>query len=192
MQIQQIWNKFNSRERLSAIGALVIGAGWIISLAAPFGLGGNGLAVVGAIVVLVILVLKYAPNENLAWPAPPPLINLGISGLVLVVALLALLGLGISGLGLFNVAFIAAIVTVVGAGMMVWGAWREYRLAGPASPSDAPGPTVSSSSGSAPSTLPPPPAPSAQSMPPAAPEPDDRALAEDDATPRVTREPPGA
>ena len=90
-QVQEVWKKFNSRERLTAIGALVVVLGWIISLASPFGLGGSILALLGAIAVLVILFLKYMPNQNITWPAPVSLIVLAISAVVALIAVLALL-----------------------------------------------------------------------------------------------------
>jgi len=157
-QVQEVWNKLNPRERLTAIGALVVALGWIIGLAGSFGLGGNTIALLGAIAVLVILFLKYSPNQNITWPAPVPLINLGISAIV---ALLALLGLvqwlQLAGFGSFlGAAIIAAIVTAVGAALMIWGSWQEYQLTKPATTS-------------APASSPPPAAPVAP--PPAAYEP---------------------
>ena len=154
-QVQEVWNKLNPRERLTAIGALVVALGWIIGLAGSFGLGGNTIALLGAIAVLVILFLKYSPNQNITWPAPVPLINLGISAIV---ALLALLGLvqwlQLAGFGSFlGAAIIAAIVTAVGAALMIWGSWQEYQLTKPA--------TTSAPASSPPPAAPPPAAPAA-------------------------------
>jgi hypothetical protein len=157
-QVQEVWNKLNSREKLTAWGALIVALGWIIGLAGSFGLGGNTIALLGAIAVLVILFLKYSPNQSITWPAPIPLINLVISAIV---ALLALLGLLqwlqlLGGFGsVFGAALIAAIVTAVGAGLMAWGSWQEYQLTKPAT-------TASASS----STPPPPPAAPAAPPPP--------------------------
>ncbi len=136
-QVQEVWNKLNPRERLTAIGALLVALGWIIGLAGSFGLGGNTIALLGAIAVLVILFLKYSPNQSITWPAPIPLINLAISAIV---ALLALLGLvqwlQLAGFGSFlGAAIIAAIVTAVGAALMIWGSWQEYQLTKPATTS---------------------------------------------------------
>lgn len=158
-QIQEIWNKFNSRERLTAIGALVVVLGWIISLVQAFGFGGDTIALVGAIVVLVILWLKYSPNQNITWPAPVPLIILGISAIVALLALIDLLRwLSLGGFGSFGAAILASIVTAVGAVLMVWGAWQEYQLTTPARTSGTPG-----------SAPPPPAAPPAWTPPPPAP-----------------------
>ena len=157
-QIQEVWNKFNPRERLTAMGALAVAVGWIISLAGSFGLGGNTIALVGAIVVLVILFLKYSPNQSITWPAPVPLIILGISGIVALL-LLGLINFPAPGLaggfrGFFGAAIIAAIVTAVGAGIMVWGAWQEYQLTAGKTPGAA-GPAIAAA---APSAWTPPPA----------------------------------
>ena len=157
-QVQEFWNKLNSREKLTAWGALIVAIGWIIGLAGSFGLGGNTIALLGAIAVLVILFLKYSPNQNITWPAPVSLINLVISGIVAVLALLGLVQwLQFGGLGsFFGAAIIAAIVTAVGAALMTWGAWQEYQVVKPAMPN---------LSGSGTSSSPPPPA----APPPAAP-----------------------
>ncbi len=162
-QVQEVWNKLNPRERLTAIGALLVALGWIIGLAGSFGLGGNTIALLGAIAVLVILFLKYSPNQSITWPAPIPLINLAISAIV---ALLALLGLvqwlQLAGFGSFlGAAIIAAIVTAVGAALMIWGSWQEYQLTKPA--------TTSARASSPPPAAPPPATPAAP--PPASYEP---------------------
>jgi hypothetical protein len=163
-QVQEVWNKLNSRERLTAIGSVVVVLGWLISLAGSFGLGGNIIALLGAIAVIVILFLKYTPSQNITWPAPISTIILAISG---VVALLAAIGvlqwLSLGGIGnFFGAALIAAIITAVGAALMAWGAWQEYQLTKPATSS------TPSSSG-LPPTTPPPSAPPAPSAPPTSP-----------------------
>ena len=128
--VQEIWRKFNANERLAAIGAIVIIISWIVGAAGAFGIGSGTLPLVGAIAVLVIYYLKYAPNQNINWPTPVPLIVLGISGVVALIALLGALSiLGALGalssfLGLYTLAIIG---TAVGAVIMVWGAWQEYQ-----------------------------------------------------------------
>ena len=69
-QVQEIWNKFNPRERLTGIGALVIILGWIVGLTAR-GLGIGSLGLLGAVAVLVVLYLKYA-NPDIKWPVARP------------------------------------------------------------------------------------------------------------------------
>ena len=159
-QVQEVWNKLNSREKLTAWGALAVALGWIIGLAGSFGLGGNTIALLGAIAVLVILFLKYSPNQSITWPAPIPLINLAISAIV---ALLALLGLvqwlQLAGFGSFlGAAIIAAIVTAVGAALMIWGSWQEYQLTKPATTSAPASPPPPAAPPPATPAAPPPPA----------------------------------
>ena len=88
-QVQEIWNKFNPRERLTGIGALVIVLGWIVGLTAR-GLGIGSLGLLGAVAVLVVLYLKYA-NPDIKWPVAVPLITLAISAVVAIAAVLTLL-----------------------------------------------------------------------------------------------------
>src|SRR5690349_24001617 len=85
-----IWEKLNSRERLTAIGAALIILGWIVSLA-TYGAGTGAVSLLGAIAVLAILYIKYAPNMNVNWPAAPSLIILAISAVVALIALIGLL-----------------------------------------------------------------------------------------------------
>jgi hypothetical protein len=140
-QIQEMWKKLNPRERLSAQGAAVIAVGWLIGLTASYGIGGNSLALLGAIAVVVILYLKYAPNQTVTWPAPIPTIILVISAVAAFGALLTALNLvsslGIAG-GLYLGALLASLVTAAGAVMMAWGAWQEYQLTAPAAASQTP------------------------------------------------------
>ncbi len=133
-QIQEIWNKFNPRERLSGIGAALIILGWIVSLAS-YGVGAGTVALLGAIAVLVILYLKYAPNQNITWPAPTSLLILGISAVVALLVLLDLLRvLGV--LSFFGAtAILAILLEVAGSAVMLWGAWQEYQIVKPAMPS---------------------------------------------------------
>ena len=79
-QVQEIWNKFNPRERLTGIGALVIVLGWIVGLTAR-GLGIGTLGLLGAVAVLVVLYLKYA-NPDIKWPIHVSLIVLAIAAIV--------------------------------------------------------------------------------------------------------------
>ena len=159
-QVQEIWNKFNPRERLSGIGAGLIILGWIVSLAS-YGVGAGTVALLGAIAVLVILYLKYAPNQNITWPAPTSLLILGISGVVAVLVLLDLLRvLGV--LSFFGAtAILAILLEVAGSAVMLWGAWQEYQIVKPAMPNF----------GSTSTSAPPPAAPSVPPATPAAPPP---------------------
>lgn len=161
-QLQEIWNKFNSRERLSAIGAGVIIIGWLISLTS-FGVGGSVLALLAGLIVLGVLYAKYAPNLKIAWPADPALINLAVSGLAALLVLVGLLS-WVGFLGLYGgTALFALIITVVGTALLVWGAWQEYAAVKP------PLPAFLTSGGGSGASAPPPASPPPASMPPAAP-----------------------
>lgn len=126
----EFYNKLNAAERLVAIGAVIVIISWIVGLAGGFGFGANTLALLGAIAVLAIYFLKYSPSQSVNWPAPIPLIVLGISAVVALVAVVgALPALSLlSGLGgFFAIAILALIGTAVGGVIMAWGAWQEYQ-----------------------------------------------------------------
>jgi hypothetical protein len=127
------WNKLNANERLAGIGAIVVIVAFVVSLLGSYGFGANTLVLLGAIAVLAIYYIKYSPTQTMTWPAPIPTIVLAISA---VAALLAILGalpaLGLlGGLGLYT---LGAILTVIGAVIMVWGAWQEYQAMPKATP----------------------------------------------------------
>jgi amino acid transporter len=127
------YNKLNANERLAAIGAIVVIVGFIVSLLGAYGFGGNTITLLGAIAVLVIYYLKYSPTQTMTWPAPIPTIVLAISAISALLAILgALPALGLlGGLGLYS---LGAIVTVIGAVIMVWGAWQDYQAMPKATP----------------------------------------------------------
>jgi hypothetical protein len=158
----QIWEKFNPRERMTAAGAGIVILAWLVGIVAR-GFGVGSIALIGAIAVLVILYLKYAPNQNIAWPIATSLLILGISVIVAVAALLTLLDLlpFISVLGAS--AIISLLLYVIGAAVMAWGAWQEYQIDKPAMPN------FSAGSSSARPPAPPPPASAPPAYPPGAP-----------------------
>jgi hypothetical protein len=164
-QVQEVWNKLNPRERLTAWGALIVALSWIVSLAG-YGVSAGTVSLLGAIAVLAVLYLKYSPNQSITWPAPIPTVILGISAIVaLLAAIDVLTSLRYLGLFGFGVGLIALILEAIGAALMVWGAWQEYQLTKPAT-----------TAGSPPSSLPPaspPPAPTTTTPPPSASDTDD-------------------
>jgi hypothetical protein len=164
-QVQEVWNKLNPRERLTAWGALIVALSWIVSLAG-YGVSAGTVSLLGAIAVLAVLYLKYSPNQSITWPAPIPTVILGISAIVaLLAAIDVLTSLRYLGLFGFGVGLIALILEAIGAALMVWGAWQEYQLTKPAT-----------TAGSPPSSLPPaspPPAPTPTTPPPSASDTDD-------------------
>ncbi|HEY8437729.1 MAG TPA: hypothetical protein VIK65_03850 [Candidatus Limnocylindrales bacterium] len=158
-----IWQQFNPRERLMAIGAGLVVLAFLVSIV-TFGIGANTLAVILAIAALAVLYLKYAPNTKINWPASPSLILMALSAAVAIIVLLDLLRY-LSLLGYasyFGGLIIALVLEVVGAGLMAWGAWQEYQIEKPAMPN------FGSTAGTGASTTAPPPA-APTSAPPAAP-----------------------
>ena len=131
-----IWDKFNPRERLSAIGAGLIILGWIVGLFS-YGIGSSTVALLGAIAVLAILYIKYTPTMNVNWPAPVSLMILVISGIVALLALFDILT-WLPRLGLASYfgggIILTLLLSVAGAAIMVWGAWQEYQVDKPAMP----------------------------------------------------------
>ena len=135
-QVQAVWNKLNPRERLSAIGAGLLVLAWIIGLI-TYGAGASTISLLGAIAVLAILYIKYTPTMNVNWPAPVSLLVLGISAVVALIVLVDLLQI-LPYLGLARyfggAVILVLILEVVGAAVMVWGAWQEYQIVKPAMP----------------------------------------------------------
>ena len=176
-QFQDVWNKFNPRERLTATGAGIVVLAWLVGLVAR-GAGVGSLALIGAIAVVAVLYLKASPNQQIAWPVAPSLIVLAISAIVAIAALLTLLDwlgyasvLGVSGL-------LSLLLYAAGGAIMVWGAWQEYQVEKPALPNFS---TTNQAPPSASSTPTAPPA----AAPPPAPAP----LASSTATPPITAAP---
>ena len=141
--VQAWWQKLNANERMAATGAIVV---FVVSV-----LSTSWLALIGSGAVLVVYWLKYSPNK-ISWPAPVELINVVISGIIAlfaVIGLLFALGIGSFGFGVLGVGggflggiylliLAAAIAYAVGAGMMFLGTWREYQAAPKTAPPAAP------------------------------------------------------
>jgi hypothetical protein len=162
--ITAFWNKLNANEKLVGYGIIVILVSWLIGLVLGGGIG-SSWSFVAAIVVAVIYWLKYAPNQSITWPAPIPLIVLVISGIAALLSILGLLSL-LGLLGFLGIGFLIAVLgNAIGAGMMAYGAWKEYQLmpkttapGGPTAPPTTPGsPGAPPPSTPPPSTPPPPP-----------------------------------
>jgi hypothetical protein len=167
-QLQEVWNKLNPRERLTAIGAGLVVLAWLIGIVAR-GFGVNSLGLLGAIAVIVVLFLKYAPNMNITWPIPVPLITLGISAIVAILAILTL----VDWLGYIELLSATAIISfalyVIGAIVMLWGSFQEYQVEKPAMPNFSSGTGTGTGSGAAPTAAPPAATPTAAPPPAAAP-----------------------
>jgi hypothetical protein len=122
-QVQAVWGKFNANERLEGIGAVIIIVSWLVGSVLGYLAGLMTISLLGAIAALAVLYLKYAPNQSINWPAPIPVLMLGISA---VVGLLALLNV-ISYLRfLGGIDALALIGVLAGAGILLWGAYQEW------------------------------------------------------------------
>jgi hypothetical protein len=148
--LNEILAKLNANEKLIGVGAIVALVGFVIGLvltSQSYGVGafsisvnwysGSGaegvgvIALILALAAVVVLYLKYAPNMKIAWPAPLPLILLGVTG---VGALFALLGLfdaftfggGYTGIDKPIMLLVAAAVVLVGCGIQAYGSYMEY------------------------------------------------------------------
>jgi hypothetical protein len=133
--IREFWAKLRGREQIVATGALVVVAGWILGLVTGYGIGVGTMPLVGAVAILGIYWLKYAPSQTVNWPAPIPAIVLGISAIVAILAVVNLLQwMTLAGAlaGLFGAVVLALIVIAIGAGLMAYGAWQEYQASKPA------------------------------------------------------------
>jgi hypothetical protein len=122
------WNKLNAAERMAGIGAIVVIVAGLLGLVSSYLFGTGWLPLLGGIAVLVIYYLKYNSTSNINWPAPIPTIVLVISAIVAVIAILSTLSL-LSFITAFGSALgsLALIGTLVGAVIMVWGAWQDYQ-----------------------------------------------------------------
>lgn len=143
--LNEILAKLTQNEKMMGIGAAVATVAWLLGVlitdswysasgAQTMGL----LAVVAAVVAVVVLYLKYAPNTKITWPAPLPVILLAIAAVAGVVALFGLLqaftydpfgGLGsLVGVKVDKpiMLYVAAAGVVVGAGLMVYAAYMDW------------------------------------------------------------------
>jgi hypothetical protein len=143
--LNEILAKLTQNEKLIGIGAAVVAVAWLLGVlitdswysasgAQTMGL----LAVVAAVAAVVILYLKYAPNMSITWPAPLPVIFLGIAAVAGVVALFGLLQAftydPFAGFGNLIGAkankpimlYVVALGVVAGAGLMVYAAYLDW------------------------------------------------------------------
>jgi hypothetical protein len=125
--VQEIWQKFNANERMAAIGAGIVVVAWLVGIASPYGIGASTVALLGALALLAVLYLKYAPNQNINWPAPVPLLLLVISAVVALIAAVTLLQ-WLSVIGSSSITLLVSLIgTVVGAGVMAWYSYQEWQ-----------------------------------------------------------------
>jgi hypothetical protein len=132
-QLQAFWNRLNTNERLVGYGIIVILVSWLIGVLGGVGFVTGG-AVVPAIIVGVIYWLKYNSTTPVAWPLPVQTFVLIIAGIEALFALVGLLAIFGTSPGPVIFFLIAILGNAVGAGLMVYGAWKEYEAAAATAP----------------------------------------------------------
>lgn len=140
---QMFMSKLNANERMALWGAAIV---FVVSL-----IGTSWLTLILSAAVVVVYYLKYSPTSNITWPIQVQVINLALSVIIGILAVLGLLGLFVAGGllgglgfglfgGLFIVVLVGAVVNLIGAGMMVLGTWREYQAMPKMAPPTPPAP----------------------------------------------------
>lgn len=150
--LKELWAKVNANQKFVVYGAVGVLVGWLVgqfiaTSSSPgisylgttiggysiswFSAGNAGLfAILGlllAIVAVVVLYLKLAPNMNITWPMPFAQILLGICGAVLVCGVLVVLMQFSYGLSGAPVTMWLADLIFVGSGaVMAWFAYQDY------------------------------------------------------------------
>ena len=165
--MSEIWAKFNKNERLVSFGAAIVLIAWLVGLVSSYGFGFGFLSAFGAIAVLVIYYLKYAPNSNITWPMPVETIVLAISAIIAIGAILSMVQiLGIlSFAGFLGLYFIALLAVTAGAVLMAFASWQEYQVTAGARAAAAPPAATAPPAAAAPTMAPPPAAPAAPAPP---------------------------
>jgi hypothetical protein len=157
--VQDFWKKLNANEKIVGYGIIVALVSWILGLVGGAGFGGG--AVVAAVIVAVIYWLKYESKSPIAWPMPVPTLVLIITGIEALLAVVALLGL-MSFLSFYGGVYLIGILgSAIAAGLMVWGAWKEYQAMPKATPPATPPAAPPAPPATPPAAPPAPPAPPA-------------------------------
>jgi hypothetical protein len=133
--VNDIMAKINANEKLVGIGSIIVIVGWIVGVGS-YGAGGGIFSIGSAVAALVIIYLKYAPNTNITWPAPIPLILLILGGVCLLGGILSTLAMlawiSTPWGGLFITWIIEPVALLVGGAIMTYGAYKEYKAIPPA------------------------------------------------------------
>lgn len=153
--LNEIMAKITAREKMFGIGAIVVAAGWLVGIILgskdacatyagqqvcagysvnyfthEHGTDLGLLALVAAIAGIVVLYLKYAPNMNIKWPQPLPVIMLVIGGVAAGAAVLMAVLAFIDAKDFMSLVpiflWVADILMVVGGALMAWSAYQDY------------------------------------------------------------------
>ena len=153
------FSKLSSNEKMASIGAVVAIVGGLFG-----GIGGAGLGLLAAILMLVIVFLpQFSPTTTL--PGSKGSLMLLVGGGAGIGALLALIAI-LPYLGILGGYFLGLLASIVGGLMMGWAGWKEFQAEGgkfQLGMASGTGPTTSPP---APPAATPPPAPMAEPMAP--------------------------
>jgi hypothetical protein len=144
----EIWAKISQAEKFIVYGAVAVIVGWLVGLIMAsvnacaglsalcpnvnyFSWSTAGttaiLALVVAIVTLVVIYLKVAPNMNITWPMPVVQILLGLCAATLILAAITALLNVTSGLSSPPIGmYIADLLIVAGGAVMTWFAYQGF------------------------------------------------------------------
>jgi len=153
--LNQIMAKLTAHEKMYGAGAIVLVVGWLVGLILAsqnycasyagqsvcsgsfnwftheHGMDLGLIALLAAIAGIVLLYLKYAPNTNITWPAPLPVIMLGVGGVAFVCAALTLLLGFLDAKDVLDSArfmwYVADIALVAGGALMAYPAYLDYQ-----------------------------------------------------------------
>jgi hypothetical protein len=117
------FSKLNSNEKLASIGAVVAIVGGVLG-----GIGGGGLNLLTAILMLVIVFLpQFSPTTTL--PGSKGSLMVLVGGGAGIGALLALISI-LPYLGIFGGYFLGLGASIVGGLIMGWAGWKEFQSEG--------------------------------------------------------------
>jgi hypothetical protein len=143
-------NRLAAGERVTAIGAIVVVISGLLAMVSGFGMA--IIPVLGAIAALVVLYLNRSSTQAVSWPAPVPLVLLGISAVTAVLAVVLVMPF-LSVLAFFGIGMLALIALVIGSLVMIAGSWQEYQsMPRTATATSASGGTTARSSATGPMT----------------------------------------
>ena len=117
------FSKLSSNEKLASIGAVIAIVGGVLG-----GIGGGGLNLLTAILMLVIVFLpQFSPSTTL--PGSKGSLMVLVGGGAGIGALLALISI-LPYLGMFGGYFLGLAASIVGGLIMGWAGWKEFQAEG--------------------------------------------------------------
>ena len=133
--MNDIMTRINANDRLVGLGAVILIVSWMLGIVTFRFVGFWTLPF--AVIALVILFLKYSPDAKFEWPVPVALILLILGALATfgaawgffwaVIGVLIDTALGFNAIG-FVLNFALSIAILVGAGLMLYGSYKEYNV----------------------------------------------------------------